>query len=181
MFITCSDSRLVLSMLTGTGPGELFVMRNAGNLVPPYGSGDLSSAATIEYAVEALGVEHVIVCGHAHCGAVAAAMNPETVSNMPAVKEWLRHAEAARRVVEARQPEESERAMFAVERNVVSQLTSLQTHPSVAARLATKSLVLHGWVYAFEGGVIREYDGGSDTFVPLRDLPQVPFSFSRTA
>jgi carbonic anhydrase len=180
MFITCSDSRLVLSMLTGTGPGELFVMRNAGNIVPPYGAGDVSSAATIEYAIEALGVEHIIVCGHAKCGAVAAAMNPEFAVNMPAVKEWLRHAEVARRVVEARKPEEADRAMCAVERNVVAQLTSLQTHPSVAAALATKHVVLHGWVYTFEGGIMREYDAGSDTFVPLRDLPNVPFAFSRT-
>lgn len=169
LFVTCSDSRLVLSLLTGTGPGELFVMRNAGNIVPPYGAGDLSSAATIEYAMDALKVEHVVVCGHSHCGAMKAAMNPGSADAMPAVREWLKHAEATRRVVCAMHEHEHERETAAIERNVIQQLRNLQTHPSVAARIAKGDLQLHGWTYQFENGTVYEYAEELDRFLPLEE------------
>ncbi len=170
LFVTCSDSRLVPSLLTGTSPGDLFVMRNAGNIVPPYGAGDLSSAATIEYAMDALQVEHVVVCGHSHCGAMKAALNPASTDAMPAVREWLKHAEATRRVVTAMDVPEQEREILAVERNVIQQLRNLQTHPSVAARMATGNVVFHGWAYHFENGSVYEHDPVQDRFLPLGEL-----------
>ena len=93
LFITCSDSRIVPELLTQTEPGDLFVLRNAGNLVPPYSAPLSGEAATIEYAVKVLKVEHIVVCGHSHCGAITGLLRPETLKDLPAVAEWLAHAE----------------------------------------------------------------------------------------
>ena len=134
LFVTCSDSRIVPSMITDSAPGALFTIRNAGNIVPPYGDFMGGVSATIEYAVMALAVKNIIVCGHTHCGAMAAAMHPETILHMPIVKSWLNHAESARRVVlgyENLTPKQQANVM--VEENVLAQLDHLRTHPSVAS------------------------------------------------
>src|SRR6188508_482553 len=105
LFITCSDSRVVPDLFTQTGPGELFTLRNAGNIVPPYGASNGGESPTIEYAVSVLGIEHVIVCGHSGCGAMKALLKPESVSHMPAIANWLNQAEATRRIVLENYPE----------------------------------------------------------------------------
>lgn len=174
LFITCSDSRLLPSLLTQAGPGDLFVMRNAGNIVPAWGAGDLSSAATIEYAMDVLKVEHAIVCGHSHCGAMAAVLDPSQVLRLPAVSAWLDYATSVRRVVDARKPPAARRSIEAVERNVVAQLDNLRTHPSVAARVASGELSLVGWVYHFEEGHVDEYVPATDKFVSLESLVEPP-------
>ncbi|HAW63533.1 MAG TPA: carbonate dehydratase, partial [Pseudomonas sp.] len=100
MFITCADSRIIPELITQSSPGDLFVTRNVGNVVPPYGQMNGGVSTAIEFAVMALGVQHIIVCGHSDCGAMKAVLNPAELKRMPTVKGWLRHAEVAKIVVE---------------------------------------------------------------------------------
>ncbi len=96
LFITCSDSRINPNMLTQAKPGEIFILRNAGNIVPNYTDLVGGEAATIEFAVAGLGIEHIVVCGHSNCGAIKAVLNPELSRNLPALTKWLGHAETTR-------------------------------------------------------------------------------------
>ena len=159
LFITCSDSRISPGLLMQTKPGDLFILRNAGNMVPPYGASRGGEEATIEYAVRALAVKHIIVCGHSHCGAIRALLNPEEAAEMPAVANWLSHAEATRRIIKENYSHLNQASMYkaAIEEHVLVQLENLRTHPSVAARLAKGDLTLHGWVYKFEAGEVYSY------------------------
>jgi carbonic anhydrase len=170
LFITCSDSRIVPSLLTQTEPGELFILRTAGNIVPPYGAVQGGESATIEYAVSVLNVRDIVVCGHSHCGAMAALLQPETVRELPAVRALLGHAEATRRIIAENYGHisgERPRLMAAIEENVLVQLEHLRTHPSVAAALARRRLKLHGWVYKFETGEVFAYDPDVQQFHSL--------------
>lgn len=169
LFITCSDSRINPNLLTQTGPGELFILRNAGNIIPPHGAANGGEGATIEFAVAALGVKDIIVCGHSHCGAVKGLLKPESLTEMPAVAAWLSHAEATRRIVKENYSHLSGDACLtaAIEENVLVQLENLRTHPSVASRLARRELKLHGWVYNFERGEVFAYDHEAGQFLAL--------------
>jgi carbonic anhydrase len=171
LLITCADSRVVPSLITQCGPGDLFICRNAGNMVPPYGEVHGGVSATIEYAVCALNVEHIIVCGHSNCGAMQGILHPEKVADMPTVKTWLHHGEAARRVVRENYPNLSEEtALEAItQENVVAQLANLRTHPSVASRLARGKISLHGWVYDIATSDVRAWDSQRHWFVPLEE------------
>lgn len=177
LFITCSDSRISPNMITQTGPGELFILRNAGNLVPPYGASNGGEAATIEYAVAGLKVPHVVVCGHSHCGAMHGLLDRDSLRDLPAVSAWLNHAEATRRIVMENYQGLDERALLtaAIEENVLIQLENLRTHPAVAVRLARQELSLHAWVYQIETGKVFDYDPTEEEFLPL-DLPELPKS-----
>ena len=157
LFITCSDSRIDPNMLTQTEPGDLFILRNAGNIVPPYGAVKGGESATIEYAVSVLGVKNIVVCGHSHCGAMAGLLDDASTANLPAVRSWLEFSESTRRIVTGRNFDESAthaRLLAAVETNVMVQLEHLRTHPSVRAALSKEELALHGWVYTFETGQV---------------------------
>lgn len=176
LFITCSDSRIDPTRLTQTRPGELFIQRTAGNIIPPYGAVHGGEAATIEYAVTALKVKDIIVCGHSHCGAMAGLLDPASVAKMPSVRAYLDHAEATRRIVEENYghlTDPEKRLTLTVEENVLVQLENLRTHPSVAAALGRDQLKLHGWVYKFETGQVFAYDPTQGQFVPLEDLSPV--------
>jgi carbonic anhydrase len=172
LFITCSDSRIDPELITQSGPGEIFVTRNVGNLVPAYGEMLGGVSAVIEYAVAALGVRHAVICGHTDCGAMKALLHPEQAEKLPTVKAWLRNAEAARRVVDAcgHAADEAHVLNALIELNVRLQLIQLRTHPSVAGRLAEGSLTVHGWVYDIGNGDVRIHDARSDRFVPIDDL-----------
>jgi carbonic anhydrase len=169
LFITCSDSRILPNLITQTAPGDLFILRNAGNIVPPHGAGDGGEAATIEYAVVALGVKDIIICGHSHCGAMKGLLHPETIEGMPTVMAWLSHADATRRIIAENYLllEEGARLTATVEENVLVQLENLRTLPAVAARLAKGDLRLHGWVYEFETGQVFAYDPTDGQFQPV--------------
>ncbi len=172
LFITCSDSRVDPTLITQSRPGELFELQNAGNIVPPYGAGGIGAAATIEYAVAVLKVKHIVVCGHSHCGAMGGLLNPDSLTELPAVQGWLHHAESTRRIIRENYKHitEAEKLLTAtVEENVLVQLEHLRTHPSVAAALARKELHLHGWVYKFESGEVFAYDVERGQFVPLAE------------
>lgn len=173
LFITCSDSRIDPSLLTQTNPGELFIQRTAGNIVPPYGSVEGGEAATIEYAVAALNVKDIIICGHSHCGAMAGLLKPGAVDKMPAVKAYLQHAESTRRIVEENYQhltDPAERLTLTIEENVLVQLESLKTHPSVAAAIGRGSVKLHGWFYKFETGEVFAFNPTTSQFEPLQDV-----------
>jgi len=170
LFITCSDSRINPNLLTQTEPGELFILRNAGNLVPSYGAVEGGEAATIEYAVSVLGVKDIVLCGHSHCGAMGGVLDQSLVEKLPAVRSWLCHAESTHRIIEenyAHLTDAAARLTATVEENVLVQLEHLRTHPSVAAALGRKALNLHGWVYKFETGQVFGYHPQSGQFVPL--------------
>jgi carbonic anhydrase len=169
LFITCSDSRIETAMITQTDPGELFICRNAGNIVPPHVTHTGGMTASIEFAVAALKVPHIVICGHTECGAMKGAMNPEGLDSLPHVKEWLGYAKAAVDVVREIAPDasEEERMRLLLEQNVILQLQHLKTHPSVAARLAKGDLTLHGWVYDIKTGDVNAFDDASARFVPV--------------
>jgi carbonic anhydrase len=147
LFISCSDARVVPELITGTEPGDLFVIRTAGNLVPAYGPEADGVAASIEYAVTALGVTDIVVCGHSACGAMTALAQGHDLSGAPAVAAWLRHADASR----ARAGADGDVPAL-VRQNVLAQLANLATHPSVARALAERTVALHGWVYDIPTG-----------------------------
>ena len=176
LFISCSDSRLVPELVTQQEPGQLFVIRNAGNIVPSFGPEPGGVSATIEYAVVALGVTDIVICGHSNCGAMKAIADSQPLDPMPAVAHWLHYADAAKAVVEKKtwdNPIDKVNAM--VEENVIAQLNNIKTHPCVAVRLRNNALRLHGWVYDIESGEIRTLDKNSKTFVSLSENPDVYF------
>lgn len=183
LFITCSDSRIDPNLLTQTGPGELFVMRNAGNIVPPFGAVHGGEAATIEYAVGLLKVRDIIICGHSHCGAMTGLLNPQSLDNFCAVKSFLSNAEATRRIVTENYQhitDPAARLLVAVEENVLVQLENLRTHPSVASAMGRNEVHLHGWVYKFETGQIFSYDPEQGQFLPL-NVPEMASAESGAA
>jgi carbonic anhydrase len=169
LFITCSDSRIVPNLLTQSSPGDLFIVRNAGNLVPPHSAISGGEAATIEFAVAGLGVRDIIVCGHSHCGAMKGLLQPELLKELPAMASWLTHAATTARIVRDNyQHLEGEKLLSAAtEENVLVQLENLRTLPSVASRLVKGDLHLHGWVYKLESGDVFAYDPKECQFVPL--------------
>jgi carbonic anhydrase len=176
LFITCSDSRVDPTLLTQTEPGELFILRNAGNMIPPYGSMQGGSTATIEYAMAVLKVPHIIVCGHTDCGVMKALLHPEEVHDLPAVKEWVGQAETTRRLMREHYVdlEGNDRLIKTTQENVRSQLDHLRTHPSVALQLRKGRVDLHGWVYSILTGDIWVYDFESEEFTSLLDEEPSP-------
>lgn len=182
LFITCSDSRINPNLITQTEPGELFIIRNAGNIVPPYGIEHGGETATVEYAVAVLGVKHIIICGHSHCGAMGALMKREKLADLPAVSRWLDYAETTRRVIQENYSHlcGNELLMATIEENVLNQLENLANHPAVASKLARGTLHLHGWVYKFETGEVFSYDPKEEQFLPLSGAtPVTPRPFRR--
>ncbi|UQI45984.1 carbonic anhydrase [Streptomyces sp. HU2014] len=168
LFISCSDARVVPELITQREPGELFVIRTAGNLVPAHTPAADAVAASIEYAVTVLGVSDVIVCGHSACGAMTALADGHDLTAVPAVADWLRHADAARARTTAHDAQEAGDKVAALVRdNVLAQLANLATHPSVARALARRELTLHGWVYDIGSGTVEELDAASGRFTAL--------------
>src|SRR5690606_13108154 len=162
-------SRVCPSTLTDSGPGELFVVRNAGNIVPPAGhrSGE---AASIEYAIEVLKVRDIIVCGHADCGAMKAILDPASLSAMPDVAAWLEHAERVLEIVnQAPGLSPAERLNRAIEANVLTQLSHMRTLEPVAAAVERGDVEMHGWVFDIASGRVRAFEADVGEFVDLLD------------
>lgn len=171
LFITCSDSRIETAMITQTDPGELFICRNAGNIVPPHNAQTGGMTASIEFAVAVLKVPHIVICGHTECGAMKGAMNPDGLEKLPHVKQWLGFAKAAVDIVQEMGADLSDEARMRMllQQNVVLQLRHIATHPSVAVRLAKGDLTLHGWVYDIKSGDVEAYDEAQNSFIPVAD------------
>ncbi|MFD9028050.1 carbonic anhydrase [Streptomyces parvulus] len=161
LFITCSDSRVVPALITGARPGRLFELRTAGNIVPVHGTGHPSGeAATIEYAVTALGVSDVVVCGHSHCGAVGALVRGDDLSAVPSVRDWLAYAADEPKPCDPADPTVAE----AVRSHVLTQLQRLRSYPCVERRLTEGRLRLHGWYYEVHTGAVRQHVADTDAF-----------------
>jgi carbonic anhydrase len=176
LFITCSDSRVVPNVITQTEPGELFVLRNAGNIIPPYGASNGGEGATIEFALVGLGIRDIVVCGHSHCGAIRALLTPGSTREMPQLGAWLGHAEATRRLVAENYSglDATAQINVATQEHVLVQLENLETHPVVRARLARGDLALHAWVYKIETGEVFAYSAAEKLFLPAgRAEPEV--------
>jgi carbonic anhydrase len=169
LFITCADSRVVPNLITGAAPGELFIVRNVGNVVP---TADLpgGTAAAIEYAVEVLQVENIIICGHTQCGAMNAILQPETMEKLPFVRKWLTQTERVREVVQKGYGHLSPEARLtaAVEENVLGQLENLRDYPFVAKRLEAGTLRVSGWVFDISSGEVFDYDPAEGEFKAVR-------------
>lgn len=176
LMISCADSRVVPELIMQAQPGDLFVCRNAGNIVPPFATQNGGVSSTVEYAVMALGVRDIIVCGHSDCGAMKALSKPESLEGMPNVAAWLRHSTAAQHVVNCSYPDldDSARVRALSLENVVAQIHHLRTHPSVAAALARGEMALHGWFVDIHAGQVLGLDGVSGRFVPLREDRPLP-------
>jgi carbonic anhydrase len=169
LFITCSDSRIDPNLITNAEVGELFVIRNAGNIIPPFGAANGGEGAAVEYAVQALGVEHIIVCGHSHCGGMKGLLKRSSLEEeMPLVYEWLRHAEATRQLLKENYSHLDGETLLevAVAENVLTQIENLRTYPVIHSKLYRNKLHLHAWIYHIETGEVLEYDSIRHDFVP---------------
>jgi carbonic anhydrase len=172
LIVSCADSRVDVETITSSGPGEVFVTRNIGNMVPGYGEMLGGVSAVIEYAVTALKVQHIVVCGHSDCGAMKALLKPGSTDGMPTVKSWLTNGLAALRVADTMShPDDrpSDRIRRLTEENVLMQLAHLKTHPSVAGAMARGELTVSGWVYEIGTGEVRIAENGGRTFEPVSE------------
>ena len=170
LIIGCADSRVDLEAITSSGPGEIFVARNVGNMVPPYSGTPGGVTAVIEYAVAALKVQHVVVCGHSDCGAMKALLHPPATDDLPTVRYWLHHGQAALMVADSmnhKDKSDIQKLKRLTEENVLMQLVHLKTHPSVAGAMARGELTMSGWVYDIGSGVVRIAEEGHRDFVPV--------------
>ena len=154
-----------------TEPGDLFIIRNAGNLIPPYSSDQSGEAGTIEFALAALGIEDIIVCGHSHCGAMKGILEPETLKDLPATSKWLSRADNTQRIMKENYSHLSGEPLLnaGIQENVLAQIDNLKTHPAVASRLARKKLEIHAWVYKFETGEVFAHNAEEGQFKLLTE------------
>ena len=169
LFITCSDSRIVPDLILGTGPGDLFITRNAGNVVPIASHDVDGCTATIEYAVEVLKVPYAILCGHSDCGAMKAALERKGLDKLPKASRWLHHVEAAFSHRQPLNPADGEHAELCslIRGNVVAQLLNLKAQPAVARATMEGRLQVFGWYYDILSGRIEQYDEQMRRFLPL--------------
>ena len=169
LFITCSDSRIVPDLILGTGPGDLFITRNAGNVVPITANDVDGCTATIEYAVEVLRVKHAILCGHSDCGAMKAALDRRGLDKLPKANRWLQHVEAAFSHRQPPDPADGPHAELGslIRGNVVAQLLNLKVQPAVVRAVSQGRLAVHGWYYDILSGRIERFDEDTKRFVPL--------------
>lgn len=174
LFITCSDSRIDPNLITQADIGELFVIRNAGNIIPPYGAANGGEGAAVEYAINALGIEQIIVCGHSHCGAMKGLLQiGKLEEDMPLVYDWLRHTEATRRLVKENYSsyEGEELLEITIAENVLTQIDNLKTYPVVHSKLYQGKLSIYGWIYHLETGELLAYDPETRSYaVPQSQL-----------
>ena len=181
LMISCADSRVVPELITQARPGDLFVCRNAGNIVPPFSQANGGVSSAVEYAIVALKVRDIVVCGHSDCGAMKAFLKPEVLDDMPNVATWLRHAHAAESVVKAAYPDnmdDRDRVRALALENVIAQINHLRTHPSVAAAMARGELSLHGWFFEIDSGTIMALDGKTGSFVNVNNDAPLPVALS---
>ena len=144
LIITCSDSRIDPNLLTQAQPGEIFVIRNAGNITPPFGASGGGEEASIEFAIDGLKVSNVVVCGHSHCGAMAALMDKVDLNTLPSVQHWLRHAKTTKKRILACSKNNDFNLMDVIEENILTQIDNLKTHPSVSCALRQNKIRIYG-------------------------------------
>lgn len=168
IFITCSDSRVDPSLITQTQPGQLFTIRNAGNIVPPAGEGS-GEEASIEYGIDVLKIRDIVVCGHSQCGAMKGLLKPETLTELPSVATFLKYAEDTKRILDSNYREQDFECVLniTVQENVLVQLEHVRGLPCVQEALKKGEVELHAWTYRIETGTIFAYDPEVEEFTPL--------------
>jgi carbonic anhydrase len=171
LFLTCADSRIVPDLILQTQPGDLFICRNAGNVVPRAGEPAGGVSATIEYAVQVLRVRHLIVCGHSDCGVIRALMAPQRLTGLPHVLDWLQHVEPAWQYLDEVESNAGEltRHTALTHANVLVQIDNLRTHDYIGQAVSEGRLQIHGWYYDILSGRIEQFDPVRAKFVPLVD------------
>jgi carbonic anhydrase len=170
LIIACADSRVRPETITQSAPGELFVTRNIGNMVPAYGEMMGGVSAVVEFAVMELKVKHIAICGHSECGAMKELLGQKSVAELPAVANWLKNAHTALSVTKALAEEGEDASVFKrrlTEQNVLLQMQHLRTHPSVAGAMAKDELTISGWVYEIGSGEVRICEDGGKVFEPV--------------
>jgi len=169
VFIACSDSRVVPNLMVQAEPGDLFIIRNAGNIVPPAGSSYGGTTASLEYAIVALGIRDVILCGHSNCGAMKGVLRPESLEGMPAVRQWVSYAELARRAAVESHPGADDETLLEriVDYNVIAQVRNILTFPFVRPLVEKNELEVYGWVYDIASGRVKGLDASGRRFVRL--------------
>lgn len=173
LFITCSDSRIVPSLMVNADPGDLFVIRNAGNIIPPFGAANGGEGAAIEYAIHALNITQIIICGHNHCGAMKGLLKLNALQeDMPLVYDWLKHTDATRRLLKENYGDYKGEELLdiAIAENVLTQMDNIKTHPVVRSRMHQGSLNIYGWIYEIETGEILAYHPETNSFAPPQSL-----------
>ena len=168
-FITCSDSRIDPNLITNAKPGQLFIVRNAGNVIPCYGTQNNGELAAVEFAVAVLGVKDIIVCGHTHCGAMKGVLNPDSLASLPTLKSWLSHCDSTAEIIKDHYSHLAGEELYTAtaEENVLVQLEHLRTLPIIASRASRGLINLHGWMYKFETGEVFVYDSVVGQFAKL--------------
>jgi len=171
LFITCSDSRVDPNLITNSQPGELFIVRNVGNVVP---TRDLpgGTAAAIQYAVEVLNVQNIILCGHTQCGALKAILEPESVTHLEYVSRWVKSTISVKNVIEEKYSDLEGEAKLtaAIQENVLAQLEHLREYPFVADRMDAGKLHVNGWIFDVGRGEVFDYDPEYGEFLSLSKL-----------
>lgn len=169
-FITCSDSRIDPNLITNAKPGQLFIVRNPGNVVPCYGTANNSAMAAVEFAVAMLGVKDIIVCGHTHCGAISGLFQPEKIANLRSLKEWLIHCDSTLEIIKDHYSHLHGDDLYTVasEENVLVQLEHLRSLPVIASRLTRGLINLHAWMYKIETGEMFVYESTESQFKKMQ-------------
>jgi len=171
LFITCSDSRVDPNLITNSQPGELFIVRNVGNVVP---TRDLpgGTAAAIQYAVEVLNVQNIILCGHTQCGALKAILEPDSVTHLEYVSRWVKSTISVKNVMDEKYShlEGEAKLTAAIQENVLAQLEHLREYPFVAERMDAGKLHVNGWIFDVGRGEVFDYDPEYGEFLSLSKL-----------
>jgi carbonic anhydrase len=170
LFIGCADSRAAPELITQSSPGDLFVTRNVGNIVPPYGSGQTSIGAVVEFAVLELAVRHIVLCGHTDCGGIRGLDQAVDWAGEPHIARWIEYARPAKTQVEAGGLPDKDRHLATVRANVLLQLENLRSYDPVRAGENAGTLSLHGWVYHLETGFIEAYDSHTRSWDPMESV-----------
>jgi carbonic anhydrase len=173
MWIGCSDSRVIPEQITGANPGELFILRNVANLVPPFGPGGDAAGSAIEFAVDRLEVEDMVVCGHSDCGGVKALEEPADPIRRPHLSRWIQLVRPAITQIDAEYEVDEERWAAIARANALLQLQNLRTYACVREAERDGRLRLHAWMYELRSGELTAYDGGSKQWRGLAGSQEV--------
>jgi carbonic anhydrase len=169
LFVGCSDSRLVPNLITQTHPGELFIIRNIANIVPPYRITEeyVATTSAVEYAVQELKVDSIVVCGHSNCGGCAAMnMSEEQLAHIPHVRKWLAVSKEVKgRVDRLMQGDSAEEREWLTEQvNILVQMRNLLTYPYIRSRYEAGELNIYGWYYIIETSEIYNFNDEKEIF-----------------
>lgn len=169
LFVACCDSRVVPNTFASTDPGDLFVLRNIGNIIPPHGASDaLSVAAAIEFSTLILNVSYIVICGHSDCGAMRAFTENTLQHEDSAIKKWLSYAKPSYEKLLALESQPSDPHNVLSHINVIQQLEHLKTYPEITARLAAKQLTLHGWWFDLATADVSQYEENTGKFEVIK-------------